>query len=173
LNAGAARFGAPLAVSLALHAVVLGAMAGGSFTTSGARADLVVYLAFSPETAPAAQPPSAPAARSALPKRYLASSEVDQRATPVDMAALVYPETPYRNRIAGKVRVRIYISEQGRVDKAEIVEATPKGHFEEAAIDVVQRTRFDPARKQGRAVPSQKLIEVEFDPYGPTPEERL
>ena len=106
------------------------------------------------------------------PKRYFKSSEVDERATPVEMAALVYPEVAYMNRLRGTVRMRIFISSDGRVDRAEVVEAQPKGRFEEAAIDAVQRTRFRPARKDGRAVPSQKLIEVEFDPYGPKPEER-
>jgi len=37
---------------------------------------------------------------------------------------------------------------------------------------MVAGARFRPARKDGRPVPSQKLIEVEFDPYGPKPEER-
>jgi protein TonB len=68
--------------------------------------------------------------------------------------------------------MRIYISHDGRVDKADVLAASPRGHFEEAALDAVQRTRFRPARKDGRPVPSHKLIEVEFDPYGPTPEER-
>lgn len=119
--------------------------------------------------AAAAEPvrPSRPA-----PKRYLKSSEVDERATPVEVAPLVYPEVAYMNRLRGTVRMRLFISAEGRVDRAEVVEAKPKGRFEEAAIDAVQRTRFRPARKDGRAVPSQKLIEVEFDPYGPKPEER-
>jgi protein TonB len=121
------------------------------------------------QPAAAAEPARAPRP---APKRYFKSSEVDERATPVEMAALVYPEVAYMNRLRGTVRMRIFISGEGRVDRAEVVEATPKGHFEQAAIDAVQRTRFRPARKDGRPVPSQKLIEVEFDPYGPKPEER-
>jgi hypothetical protein len=35
----------------------------------------------------------------------------------------------------------------------------------------VRRTRFSAARKNGAPVPSQKLIEVNFDPYGPKPGE--
>jgi len=76
------------------------------------------------------------------------------------------------NRLRGTVRMRIFISSDGRVDRAEVVDATPKGRFEQSALEAVQRTRFRPARKDGRPVPSQKLIEVEFDPYGPKPEER-
>ena len=121
------------------------------------------------QPAAAAEPvrPARPA-----PKRYFKSSEVDERAMPVEVAPLVYPEIAYMNRLRGTVRMRLFISADGRVDRAVVVEAKPKGHFEEAAIDAVQRTRFRPARKDGQPVPSQKLIEVEFDPYGPTPEEK-
>jgi len=174
LSAGAARFGAPLAASLALHLVVLSAATGGVSDPVATRipATLRVQLQTPAPAPPPAQSDPAPLAR-ASPKRYLGSSEVDERAVPLEMAPLLYPKTAYINRIRGMVRVRVYISAAGRVDKAEVVEAAPKGHFEEAAIDAVQRTTFTAARKAGRAVPSQKLVEVEFDPYGPTPEDRL
>lgn len=173
MNAAAVRLGAPLAASLAFHALLLAAPTGGDAGTVVERlsATLMVQL----ETgAPAAAPrkAEAPAAARALPKRYFTSSEVDERAVPLEMAPLVYPKSAYINRIAGTVRVRVYISAAGRVEKAEVVHAVPKGHFEEAAMEAVQRTSFTAARKGGRPVPSQKLIEVEFDPYGPTPEER-
>lgn len=174
MSAGAARFGAPLAASLALHLVVLSAATGGVSDPVATRipATLRVQLQTPAPAPPPAQSDPAPLAR-ASPKRYLGSSEVDERAVPLEMAPLLYPKTAYINRIRGTVRVRVYISAAGRVDKAEVVEAAPKGHFEEAAIDAVQRTTFTAARKAGRAVPSQKLVEVEFDPYGPTPEDRL
>ena len=170
MSAGAARFGAPLAASLVLHLVVLSAATGGASDPVATRipANLLVQL----QTPAPAPTDTAPVAR-ASPKRYLSSSEVDERAVPLEMAPLLYPKTAYINRIRGMVRVRVYISAAGRVDKAEVVDAAPKGHFEEAAIDAVQRTTFTAARKAGRAVPSQKLVEVEFDPYGPTPEDRL
>lgn len=174
MSAGAARFGAPLAASLALHLVVLSAATGGVSDPVATRipATLRVQLQTPAPAPPPAQSDPAPLAR-ASPKRYLSSSEVDERAVPLEMAPLLYPKTAYINRIRGMVRVRVYISAAGRVDKAEVVDAAPKGHFEEAAIDAVQRTTFTAARKAGRAVPSQKLVEVEFDPYGPTPEDRL
>lgn len=174
MSAGAARFGAPLAASLVLHLVVLSAATGGASDPVATRipASLLVQLQTPAPAPPPAPTDTAPVAR-ALPKRYLTSKEVDERAVPLEMAPLLYPKTAYINRIRGMVRVRVYISAAGRVDKAEVVDAAPKGHFEEAAIDAVQRTTFTAARKAGRAVPSQKLVEVEFDPYGPTPEDRL
>ena len=59
MNAAAARFGAPLVVSLALHAVVLGAITDGEPGSSGkmaGEAQLNVHLASSPGAAPIAQP---------------------------------------------------------------------------------------------------------------------
>lgn len=169
MNAATARLGAPLAASLALHAVLLGAAIGDSETMAvRLPATLVVQLE-TPAQAPPAPPSDAAPARRVLPKRYLSSSEVDERAAPLEMAALLYPEKAYLNRIRGTVRMRVYISSAGRVDKVEVVDAAPKGHFEQAAMEAVQRTSFSPARKGGHTVPSQKLIEVEFDPYGPRP----
>jgi TonB family protein len=169
------RLGLAAAASLALHTAVLGGLGAdesGAAVRERSAQGMLVRLAGQPDAAsPAPSPAPATRARPAAAK-YLSSSEVDERATPIEMATLVYPERAYVNRIAGKVRLRIYISADGRIDKADIVAAAPAGHFEQAAIDAVQRTRFHPARRAGRPVPSQKLIEVEFDPYGPVPEER-
>lgn len=173
MNAAAARLGAPLAASLAFHAALLGALASGDsgWAVERLAAPLVVHLEVAAQPAARVESASAPA-RPIQPKRYWSSSEVDERAVPVELAALLYPESAYVNRLRGNVRLRIYISVDGQVEKADVVDASPKGHFEQAAIEAVQRTRFSPARKGGRPVPSEKLIEVEFDPYGPTPEER-
>ena len=88
------------------------------------------------------------------------------------LAPLVYPEKEYINRIRGVVRMRIYISDDGSVERCEVVSAVPNGRFEHAAIEAVLASRFRPGIKDGRAVPSQKLIEVGFDPYGPRPGEK-
>lgn len=161
---------------------MLGAIGPGEFepATDGRQA-WVMQLRLVAQTEAAPQPsegvktgrtaPPARALRGPAPAKYFRSDELDERATPIEVAPLVYPEQAYINRIPGTVRMRIYISSDGRVDRAEIIAASPPNHFERAAIDAVQRTRFHPARKGGRPVPSQKLIEVEFDPYGPTPEE--
>ncbi|HKX58494.1 MAG TPA: hypothetical protein VJN00_03915, partial [Steroidobacteraceae bacterium] len=111
MSAGAARFGAPLAASLALHLVVLSAATGGVFDPVATRipASLLVQLQTPAPPPPSAQSVPAPLAR-ASPKRYLTTSEVDERAVPLEMAPLLYPKTAYINRIRGMVRVRVYIS---------------------------------------------------------------
>jgi protein TonB len=172
-------------VSLALHAVLLATLGPGALEPASAvDAMPVLQVQLHSPAPPAATkhraaPPSAakqqaeaPAAFPGIrPARYLRSSELDERAQPIEMAPLMYPKKAYINRIAGSVRVRVFISDQGAVDRAEVEGATPSGHFEEAALDAVRRTRFSAARKNGAPVPSQKLIEVNFDPYGPKPGE--
>jgi protein TonB len=110
--------------------------------------------------------------RAPLPPRYFKSSELDAGPAPMQLAPLVYPEKELINRIRGVVQMRIYISDAGLVEKSEIVSASPAGRFEDAATEAIRATRFRPGVKDGRAVRSQKLVEVEFDPYGPRPDER-
>lgn len=98
-------------------------------------------------------------------KRYLLSSEVDVRAMPVNMPVLVYPEKAQLMRIDGLVKLKIFIGASGRIDAVDIVETRPPGVFEEAALNALLATSFTPARKNGRDVKSQKLIEIKFDPY--------
>jgi len=104
-----------------------------------------------------------PAAKSSNP--YLPAAEVDTPAVPRERPRLVYPEDAYIARLRGTVRLRVFISEQGRVDDAHVVFARPEGEFEEAALDAVKKLVYDPATRAGRPVKSQKLIEVTFDPY--------
>jgi len=163
----------PLAASLALHAALLSAVGAGEAggNSLGARSGSALSVRLSGEPQQIAQAAPVPPPRPGR-TRYLTSRELDEGAKPVDMPALVYPERAYVNRIAGAVRVRVYISATGRVDRADVVSASPSGHFEQAAIEAVKATRFRPAQKDGQPVASQKLIEVEFDPYGPAPDER-
>ena len=96
---------------------------------------------------------------------YFAARELDVRAELVKQIDLVYPVKAYEMRLPGRVVVRILINEHGAVDEASVLEATPSGIFEEAALAATQALQFRPAQKYGRNVKSQKTIEVTFDPY--------
>jgi protein TonB len=166
--------GGPLAASIALHAALLASVGPGGAApavSTGLSLAIEVRLAAAPAQAdpPATPKPAAAPAPGAFSGpariRYYSASEVDERATPVELPALIYPEQAYINRLPGVVRMRVFISGDGHVVRTEIVDAVPAGRFEKAASDAVEKTRFHPARKDGRPVPSQKLIEVGFDPY--------
>ena len=83
----------------------------------------------------------------------------------INEVQLIYPKQAYEMRIAGKVKLRIFINEHGSIDMTAILEATPPGVFEEAAFTATQALQFSPALKNGREVKSQKTIEVVFNPY--------
>ncbi len=98
--------------------------------------------------------------------RYFRSSEVDEPAVPVERGPLVFPENAYVWKLAGSVRARVFINEEGGVDSVQIMEARPhRGIFEEAALEALRQVRYRPAGIGGRPVKSQKVIEVKFDPY--------
>jgi len=97
-------------------------------------------------------------------ENYLDVNQVDIRAEPVNDVPLTYPIAAYVTKIHGVVRLRLFINEQGQLDRIDLIDATPKGIFEQDAIATVNKLYFHPATRHGRAVKSQKTIEVIFDP---------
>ncbi len=95
---------------------------------------------------------------------YLNMNEVDVRAEPINDVPLVYPMAAFARHISGVVQLNLFINEHGKLDRIDLVGASPKGLFEQAAIDAVSKLYFQPATRYGRAVKSQKTIEVVFDP---------
>jgi protein TonB len=95
---------------------------------------------------------------------YLNMNEVDVRAEPANDVPLPYPVVAYMRRIPGVVRLNLFINEEGKLDRIDLIDATPKGIFEKDAIDTVSKLHFYPATRYGRPVKSQKTIEVVFDP---------
>jgi len=100
------------------------------------------------------------------PDKWYTASEVDVRAEPITEIRLRYPPE-LTERVIGTVRVRVFIDEGGIVRKLQIAAAEPSGLFEEAAKQGWQDVRFSPARRNGIAVKSQKLIELTYAPTGP------
>jgi len=103
-------------------------------------------------------------------ERYYRKAEVDVPAVPVSRVPLVIPERAYYSRLAGKVRARVFIGADGGVDRVDILEAGPvRGLFERPALDALRRMHYRPASIGGRAVRSQKVVEVVFDPRADDP----
>ena len=101
-----------------------------------------------------------------LAPRYYRSQEVDEQAVPLSTGPLVYPELAYLSKLRGTVRARVFISEEGVIESVQVVEVKPRrGIFEEAALEALRQVRYRPAQIAGTPVKSQKLIEVNFNPY--------
>ena len=79
-----------------------------------------------------------------------------------------YPHAAVQTQVSGHALVLLLIDELGVVQEASVVQAEPKGYFEEAAIAAFAGARFVPARKDSRIVRSRVLVDLKFSPDGPT-----
>lgn len=79
------------------------------------------------------------------------------------------------NTIRGhvRVRVRVQVDANGNVSNAEFDQRGPSRYFANAALDAARNWKFQPARVNGRAVPSTWLLQFEFARTGTdvTPEQ--
>lgn len=61
-----------------------------------------------------------------------------------------------------RARAMVLIDETGIVNEVRQIDAEPAGHAESAVRELLLRTRFTPARKDGRAVKAQVLISLSY-----------
>lgn len=66
-----------------------------------------------------------------------------------DQPAPVYPEQARIDGLEGYVEVQFEIDPDGRVSRAEVVTAMPRGDFEQAALAAIQRWRLPPGSAGG------------------------
>ena len=77
---------------------------------------------------------------------------VDAAPRPTSRAAPVYPPRARANGVTGVVSLSLLIDTQGNVQRVKILESSPPGVFDDAAVDAVRRWRFDPASYRGQKV---------------------
>lgn len=102
--------------------------------------------------------------RALLPQpRYYLTRELDVRPGIMTRTEPEFPEAAARRFLSGRVVVRLFIGDDGRVEKVDVVTAEPPGYFEEAAVSAFLSSRFSPGLKNGRPVNVQMTLEVIFD----------
>lgn len=143
-----------------------GQLPGTSLSAGALQASLRARPADEPGLAPvsfAPAPKSAKrhAARAAgAPGVYYPAHLLDERPL---VRTHVEPEfPPHAGAAEGRVSIRLYIDEQGRVEEVQLVDADPAGAFEASATRAFAAARFTPGRKAGVAVKSVLSIEVLF-----------
>jgi protein TonB len=82
---------------------------------------------------------------SAPPSTARRGAEGDHAATPVYNPAPVYPPAALAERKTGKVVLRIFLTANGRVSRAEVAVPSGDGRLDRAAVEAVQRWRFQAA----------------------------
>jgi len=83
------------------------------------------------------------------------------------MTPPAYPAAAVASGTTGKVVLVLDIGADGVPTAAEVESADPPGVFDAAAIEAAMGWRFSPAIEDGKAVPSQVRVPVEFEPDPP------
>jgi len=73
----------------------------------------------------------------------------------------VYPTMAKKLGKQGKVVLRLFINEKGRLLNVEVVEPAGYG-FTEAAMEAVKMSTFSPARENGVGIASKALLSIRF-----------
>jgi TonB family protein len=104
----------------------------------------------------AAQPQAAPAVQ--------VRTAVDKAPKRIYTVPPVYPEAAKLANIpGGVVDVAFTAAVTGDVQDAKVVKSEPADVFDEAALTAVRQWRFEPAMKDGQAVPLRFMIRVRFE----------
>lgn len=93
---------------------------------------------------------------------YLLGVRLDPGPQPIGDIEPSYPDSGHLRE--GTVVLRILIDEAGHVDNVAVVRSTPKGAFEDAAVEAFAKALFSPGRAAGVPVKSQITVEVHFIP---------
>lgn len=74
---------------------------------------------------------------------------------------IVYPEIAKRAGVEGKVFVRAFVDETGKVTKVELVKGIGAG-CDEIALDAVSNTKFNPGKQRGKPIKVQITVPIVF-----------
>jgi protein TonB len=82
--------------------------------------------------------------------------------TPLTMLPPQYPPAALMRGTEGWVKVAFLVTEEGLVSEASVIEAKPRGIFEDAATAAALRWRFQPVVQGGLPVSVRALIQIDF-----------
>jgi protein TonB len=118
---------------------------------------------------PAGPAPSAPAIPapplanpSPIDTNWYLARQVDRHPKAIGSILPKYPEEARQRGQEGSLKLMVKIDDLGRVQDVEVVEASPPGVFDSAAVEAFRNARFQPAMKDGRPVRYQAYMRVEF-----------
>jgi len=111
-----------------------------------------------PKDVQAVQQLGAPVAKTTVDTASLASSLKRLRASPPD-----YPPSALTQRITGNVTLEFTVSTSGEPRDVHVVEATPPGIFDQAAINAVKHWRYAPLLVNGAAMEVPVRTRMRFE----------
>jgi len=75
-----------------------------------------------------------------------------------------YPPAAFKQGLAGSVRLRLAVDAEGRVSEALVVQATPPGVFDTAAVTAARKWRFKPIGEKGSDLHATATVDMVFKP---------
>ena len=87
-------------------------------------------------------------------------AEVEEKPHPIDIVTPVYPEEARKEKIEGKVILKVVVNVDGSVSDVSVLEGPEV--FHQAVIDAVSQSRFRPGKHNGKVVPVWMVMPIEF-----------
>jgi protein TonB len=106
--------------------------------------------------------PSKPVVRKAIVPIVPAKGAKLSPAQAIEPKLPEYPESARRSNIEGYVLLEADIDERGKLRSVRVRQGL-QSTLDDAALASVQQWRFQPARLDGRSVPSTRLIRIRFE----------
>lgn len=76
--------------------------------------------------------------------------------------APAYPALARRLGEEGTVRLRVWVTRDGRAGKVELARSTGSPRLDRTALETVSRWRFEPARENGTAIEQWVIVPIKF-----------
>jgi Ca-activated chloride channel family protein len=73
-----------------------------------------------------------------------------------------YPQSAMKDRISGEVFMEAVVDETGRVQSARVTRSL-RADLDDSAVATLKTWRFEPARRDGQAVPAQIIVTMSFN----------
>ncbi|SFE18941.1 protein TonB [Nitrosomonas sp. Nm166] len=88
---------------------------------------------------------------------------VDVPPKPVTRGTFKYPPTAKKNGIKGYVVLSVLVEKDGSVNQVQVLESSPSGMFDSAALQGIRAWHFEPAKYKGDTVRVWAKQKIRFD----------
>jgi len=96
-------------------------------------------------------------------KRFYELGELDHPPRPLVKMPPVYPYKAKRLEIEGYVKIKFLVDEEGTVSRVSVLEASPKGVFEDSVLQTLPSWKFSPGKVVGEPVSSWVVTTIRFE----------
>lgn len=94
---------------------------------------------------------------------YMDGSKVDKKPKVVYRPDLSFPEEALDKNISGYVVIGVFIDQEGRIQKTDVIESSPRGVFDKVALENLKAWKFKPAEYKGAKVATWQEQKIVFD----------